>query len=279
MINENGILYIVSTPIGNLADMTMRGKEILENVDFIAAEDTRSSGKLLKLLNIKYKKMISCFSGNEKSRVLDIYNLLNEGLNGALISDAGTPAISDPGETIVNELLDKGISIIPVPGVCAGISALSVSGMDSTHFYFEGFLPKRGSDRKKRLEFISRSNETIILYESPHRFLKTLKDLLNYCSENRILFIAREITKLYEEYKRCTIREAIDYYEEKGVKGEFTIILSKTEISENSSLPTLEIEIKRLISLNLQPKIISAILVKYYNISKREIYNLVVKLQ
>ena len=217
-------LFIVPTPIGNLGDITFRAIETLKSVDIILAEDTRTSLKLLKHYKIN-SKIESYHMHNEHKKADSIINKITEGNTIALISDAGTPSISDPGFLLVRECIKNNIEIECLPGATALITALVISGLPSDKFLFEGFLPaKKG--RTKRLKELSNEKKTIIFYESPHRILKTLKDFSDYFSPEKQVSVSREITKIYEETFRGTIEESIEHFEKNKPKGEFVIVLS-----------------------------------------------------
>jgi len=217
------MLYIVSTPIGNLEDITLRALRILKEVDLILAEDTRQTIKLLKHYEIQ-KKIISYHKFNEHGTVQNIINQLESGLTIALVSDAGTPCISDPGFLLVRECLQNEISVECLPGATALIPALVNSGFPSDKFVFEGFLPQK-KGRKKRMQELALEKRTIILYESPYRLVKALKELLDYFGETREACVSRELTKIYEENKIGTLKELADYFEQKTVKGEIVIVI------------------------------------------------------
>ena len=217
-------LFIVPTPIGNLGDITFRAIETLKSVDLILAEDTRTSLKLLKHYNIE-NSLESYHMHNEHKKLISIIDKLNSGFEIALISDAGTPGISDPGFLLIRECIKNKIEIECLPGATALIPALINSGLPSDRFLFEGFLPvKKG--RTKRLKEIAEENRTVIFYESPHRILRTLNDLSTYYNEDSGVSISRELTKIHEETFHGTIKDAIDYFEKKKPKGEFVIVLS-----------------------------------------------------
>ena len=217
-------LFIVPTPIGNLGDITFRAIETLKSVDLILAEDTRTSLKLLKHYKIN-SKIESYHMHNEHKKADSIINKISKGNTIALISDAGTPSISDPGFLLVRECIKNNIEVECLPGATALITALVISGLPSDKFLFEGFLPaKKG--RTKRLKELSNEKKTIIFYESPHRILKTLKDFSNYFSPEKQVSVSREITKIYEETFRGTIEESIEHFEKNKPKGEFVIVLS-----------------------------------------------------
>ena len=217
-------LFIVPTPIGNLGDITFRAIETLKSVDLILAEDTRTSLKLLKHYNIE-NSVESYHMHNEHKKLIAIIDKLNSGFEIALISDAGTPGISDPGFLLIRECIKNNIEIECLPGATALIPALVNSGLPSDRFLFEGFLPvKKG--RTKRLKEIAEENRTVIFYESPHRILKTLNDLSNYFDAESQISVSRELTKLYEETFRGTIKESVEHFEKNKTKGEFVIVLS-----------------------------------------------------
>jgi 16S rRNA (cytidine1402-2'-O)-methyltransferase len=219
-----GILYVVATPIGNLGDVTRRAVEVLGSVDCIAAEDTRVSRKLLNHLEIS-TKMISYHDKNEKSKSDELISLLLEGKNIAQISDAGTPGISDPGYRLVNGALNNGIKVVSVPGASSITAALSVSGLPTDHFFFEGFLPKK-KGRKTRFEFLESIPATIVVFESPFRVKRTLNDIFTHFGD-RSISICREITKMYEEVWLGKVSDAVRMYEQKSSKGEFVILIAK----------------------------------------------------
>jgi len=221
------ILYIVATPIGNLEDITYRAIRILSEVDLIAAEDTRHTLKLLNHFGIS-NSLTSYYDHNQKFKGDRILSFLNAGKSVALVSDAGTPCISDPGYNLVKNALENGIKVVPVPGACAAISALSASGLPSDVFTFAGFPPSRTGKRRTFLEEYQHLAATLILYEAPHRLLATLNDTL-FVMGNRKIVIAREISKIYEEFFSGTIHEAIDHFKNSSVKGEVVILLSPGE--------------------------------------------------
>ena len=217
-------LFIVSTPIGNLADITLRSIEVLKSVDLILAEDTRTSLKLLKHYNIK-TAVESFHMHNEHKKLEYIINKLKNNVQIALISDAGTPGISDPGFLLVRECVKHEVDIECLPGPTAFVPALVCSGLPTDRFSFEGFLPvKKG--RTKRLKQIAEEKKTMVFYESPHRLLKTLNDFSNYFNDESLISVSRELTKLFEETFRGTIKESIEYFEKNKPKGEFVIVLS-----------------------------------------------------
>ena len=268
----NGKLYLVATPIGNLEDITLRAINVLKNVDLIAAEDTRHTLKLLNHLEIS-KPMISCHRHNENEKSNKIIEKLKEGKNIAIVSDAGTPGISDPGEEVVKEAIKENIQIIPIPGACAAINALIVSGIDTKEFYFLGLLPLNKKLRKEKLNEIKNINKTIILYEAPHKILNTINDLENIL-ENRQVVFAREITKIHEEFIRGTIKEIKEKIE--NPKGEFVIIIEGNKNVENIenklNLLTINEHYNYYENKGYSKKEIIKLIAKDRNVNKNEIY-------
>lgn len=229
---QSGVLYIVPTPIGNLEDITLRALKVLAGVDAIAAEDTRTTKFLLDHYNIQ-KPLISFFSHNERMRVPHIISRLKSGESIALVSDAGTPGISDPAYSIITAAIENEILIVPLPGATAFIPALIASGLPTHSFVFEGFLPhKKG--RKTRLERLTVEERTIVLYESPHRILKTLEDLQRHFGDRKAV-IGRELTKKFEEIKRGTLSTLLIDFSSRNVKGEFVLVIEgkKSNAHEN----------------------------------------------
>lgn len=219
------MLYLVPTPIGNLEDMTFRSVKVLQEVDLILAEDTRTSGRLIKHYQIE-TKMSSYHAFNEHKKLSNYIEMLSDGMNIALITDAGTPGISDPGFLLVRECRENNIDVQCLPGANAIIPAVAASGIASDKFYFEGFLPhKKG--RQTRHKYLCELPCTFVLYESPHRLIKCLKELMEFCGEGRKACVVRELTKVYEEYNYKTIEELLaDYESRPSVKGEIVIVVS-----------------------------------------------------
>jgi len=220
---EKGLLYICPTPIGNLEDITLRTLKVLEEVDLVAAEDTRRTLKLLNRYNIK-KPLTSYHEHNKKTKGQILVEKLKEGAKIALVTDAGMPGISDPGEDIIKLCIEENIDIIALPGATAFTLALVLSGLKTDKFVFEGFLPSKNRDRIKELERLKGEERTIILYEAPHRMEALLQDILTILG-NRNISISRELTKIHEETFRGTVSEAIDWFKDTGPKGEFVIVL------------------------------------------------------
>jgi len=218
-----GILYIVSTPIGNLGDISLRAIETLQKVDLILAEDTRRTGILLKSLKIK-KNLLSFYEHNESARIPQVIDFLKKGQNLALVSDAGTPTISDPGFKLIREAITQGLKIESIPGASAALAALVVSGLPTDKFIFLGYLPKKQGKATKIIKQIADLDFTIILFESPKRLLRNLK-LLKDLLGNKSTVVARELTKLHEEYLRGDIEDIIEHFKKNPIKGEITLII------------------------------------------------------
>ena len=235
-----GTLYIVATPIGNLEDMTPRAAATFGSVDFIAAEDTRVTLKLLNHLGLK-KPLVSYYEHNLKERGAYILGRIQAGENCALCSDAGMPAISDPGEVIVTDALAAGIRVVPVPAASACVTALAVSGQATGRFVFEGFLPTNLRQRKERLEQLAGEERTVIFYEAPHKLRMTLGHLRDAFGAERSITLARELTKLHEEVVKTTLGEAVAYYESNNPRGEYVLVMAGASPEENRSpAPTLD---------------------------------------
>lgn len=265
--DKKGTLYIVGTPIGNLGDITIRAIETLKSVDVILAEDTRQTLKLLNHFNIQ-KHLVSYHRHNEDEKIKDVVDFLDSGKDLALVSDAGMPVISDPGQNLIKYLVANNYNIVTIPGVTAVITAIVKSGLDSTRFTFEGFLSINKKQRKQRLESLKNEERTMVFYEAPHKLLATLKDMYEVFGKRNIC-IARELTKLHEEYIHTTFEEAISKIEQFGIKGEIVLLI------EGKDLSVLEQEIKEK-----QNKIDSVTLVKEYmskGISKKEAIKQVAK--
>ena len=222
-MQTTGALYIVSTPIGNLEDVTLRALRTLKEVDLVAAEDTRRTKILLDKYNIR-KKLISFYSYNKLRRKDEIINLLKEGKNIALVSDAGTPGISDPGFSLIKSVIENRLPLTPIPGPTALITALVISGHPTNKFVFEGFLSNKSSKRRKRLEFLKEEERTIIIYESCHRITKLLKDILDTMGDREIVF-TRELTKKFEEVKRDRVSALLEHFSLTRPRGEFIVII------------------------------------------------------
>ena len=268
-------LYLVGTPIGNLEDITLRAIRILKQVDTIAAEDTRRTGKLLQHLQIKTPQ-ISYHEHNKDWRTKELIARLQQGESIALVTDAGMPSISDPGVELVSAAIASNIPVIPIPGPTAAISALAASGMSTERFTFEGFLPSKESERQARLELLQSETKTVILYEAPHRILKTLTDLSIVVGTDREIVLARELTKIHEEFWRGNIEEAIAMYtNQRQPKGEYTIVLQgAAETSLISSEAEIKRELQQLLDGGMTRSQASRQLAKLTPLSRREIYQL-----
>ena len=272
---ESGVLYMVGTPIGNLNDLSYRAIHILKNVSLIACEDTRNTKKIMNKFNIT-NKLISFNKHNSFSKIPRIIKDLKESKSIALVSDAGMPGICDPGENIAQAVKLEGLDIICVPGPCAALTALLSSGMPSSSFIFEGFLPKKKIEREKVLSEISQNEKTTIIFESPHRLKKLLKELLDYCGGDRKIAIARELTKKFEEHIGNDINAAIKSFEEKEVKGEITIVIKGIVKSKGQDFTESELkkELKELLDAGLSLSSASKYLAKKTGHKKGSIYNL-----
>lgn len=269
----SGILYLVATPIGNLDDITLRAINVLKEVDLIAAEDTRHSLKLLNHLEIS-KPLISYHRHNEDVKSDLLIEKLKDNKNIALITDAGTPGISDPGEEIVKQAIENDITIIPIPGACAFVNALICSGLDTSEFTFLGFLPLNKKNRKEQLEKIKKANTTTILYEAPHKLVSTLKDLEEIL-DNRKIVLAKELTKIHEEFITGTAKKLLEKIE--NPKGEYVILIEKSNETELNNLDflnnlSLEEHYNFYLKQGLEKNDIIKKIAKDRNVKKNEIY-------
>lgn len=269
---DNGCLYIVATGIGNLADITCRAIEVLKSVDIILCEDTRNSQYLLNHYSIDNKKLLSYHKFNEKSRVEYIKRLIvDENKKIALISDAGTPCISDPGRVLINSLSQTDINIIPIPGPCALTTFLSATYKKDEAFVFFGFLPRTFEAQKKLL--LKNSSNDIVFYESANRLLKTLDNISNILGRDVIVSIGRELTKIYEEIKTDNINNIIDFYNTNILKGEIVVLIHKKDNSNDIFNIDLMNKIEQLKNKGFSKKDIVTILVTLYGFNKNEIYD------
>ena len=276
---QSGYLYIVATPIGNLQDITLRALTILKEVDLIATEDTRKTGLLLKYYQIK-NKLISCYEHNERARIPDFLNKLKAGAAIALVSDAGTPSVSDPGYRLVQAALAENIPVVPIPGVSAVITSLSVSGLPTDTFYFNGFLPRKKNKRLNHLKSLADLPCTLIFYESPRRIIDLLDSMLDIF-QDRPAVLGREMTKKYEEFIRgnlSTLRNTL--INRPVVKGECTLLVGGHKTDDLVSKAAILNEIKAMLetksgSLGQIAKIIS----QKYNLPRKQIYDLALELK
>ena len=272
----SGFLYIVGTPIGNLSDISYRAISILKNVSLIVCEDTRQTKKILN----KYEftnNLISFNQHNSFKKIPGIINNLKAGKSIALVSDAGMPGICDPGEDLIKDAKKNGINIICIPGPCAAITALVSSGLPSSKFSFEGFLPKKQKEREKLLLKISKTDKTTILFESPHRLQKLLNQLKEFCGGEREIQVFRELTKKYEENIGNNISEVLDFIEGIKILGEITVVIkgmNKTNQDNDFNKYELKIELNELVKAGLSLSSASSYLAKKKNLTKKLIYSL-----
>ena len=271
---EKETLYIVGTPIGNLNDISQRALNILKNVSLIACEDTRQTKKIMSKFNIS-NKLISFNKHNSSIKIPKILKDLKEGKSIAIVSDAGIPGICDPGEEIARSVKKEGIDIICVPGACAAITALVSSGLPSSSFVFEGFLPKKQIEREKILLEISKNQKTTIIYESPHRLKKLLKELNDFCGGDREIMVARELTKKFEEHIGNNINEVINFFNDKDILGEITIVVKGIKRDLVPDKLIIKKDLNDLISAGLSLSAASKYLAKKNGLKKSEIYNMI----
>ena len=274
-----GTLYLVATPIGNLEDITFRAIRILKEADLIAAEDTRHTGKLLHHFQIETPQL-SYHEHNAQSRIPQLIEKLQAGQTIALVSDAGMPGISDPGYELVCACAEAGIIVSPIPGPAAVVSAIAASALPSDRFTFEGFLPAKGKARTERLTQLATESRTMVLYESPHRLLKTLADLQTHLGGDRRITVARELTKRYEEFWRGPVDEAIEHFTKTEPRGEFTVaIAGQTTSPKPWSEEELRQHLNTLMAQGLSPSKASRQLAEQTGLPKRDIYQLSLQIQ
>jgi 16S rRNA (cytidine1402-2'-O)-methyltransferase len=277
--NEYGILYIVSTPIGNLKDITKRAIEILNNADIIAAEDTRHTLKLLNHLSIK-KPLMSYHEHNKNKVDNKIIEILKQGKNIALVSDAGTPSISDPGFEIIKRANEEEVNVIGVPGPCAAILALTISTLKTDRFVFEGFLPNKKNERKKIIESVKNEDKTVIIYISPHSLKSTLQELFNILGKRKIVLV-KELTKVHEEVKIGYIEELLNEIKDNTIKGEYVLLIEGIEKNENKfikfNLLSIKEHFNEYIKLGYEKNDSIKKVAKDRCVSKKDIYNLLFK--
>lgn len=274
---DQGVLTLCATPIGNLEDMTYRAVRLLTEADFIAAEDTRHTKKLLNHFEI-HTRLISYHEHNKLEKGPELIRLLQEGKNIVLVTDAGTPGISDPGEDLVKLALEAGITVTSAPGCVAGITALIISGQSTRRFIFEGFLPMNKKEKVEVLERLKDETRTVILYEAPHRLIKTLESLYEAVGD-RSITVTKELTKKYETVFKTTINEAIQYYKEEEPRGEYVLILAgrdenelKEEIKEGWNNLSIEEHMKLYTDKGMDEKSAMKQVAKDRGVSKREVY-------
>ena len=246
----SGTLYLIATPIGNLGDFSPRAVETLESVDFIAAEDTRVSVKLLNHYNIK-RPLVSYHEHNHVSAGQSVLGRLLAGESCALVTDAGTPAVSDPGEDLVRLCAENGVEVLSIPGCCAAVNALAVSGLPTGRFTFEGFLSTNKKERREHLASLQNERRTMLFHEAPHKLRNTLDDLCAAFGSERRIALCRELTKLHEETMRCTLGEAADYYRENAPRGEYVLVLAGAEPKAEAEV-TLDEGVTQVLALKAQ---------------------------
>jgi 16S rRNA (cytidine1402-2'-O)-methyltransferase len=269
-----GTLYIVGTPIGNLEDMTFRAIRVLQQVDTIAAEDTRHTGLLLKHFQIDTPQ-VSYHDHNRQSRLPELLQRLHQGKAIALVTDAGVPGISDPGYELVKACVEANVLVVPIPGVSAVTTALSAAGLPTDRFGFEGFLPTKNEERRERLEALQAELRTFVLYEAPHRLRQTLEDLSTFLGATRRVVLARELTKRYEEFWRGSLEEAIADYRTREPQGEFTLVISgATATLPLLSESALKAELQQLLQQGLSRSQASRQLAQQTSLSRRQVYQL-----
>jgi 16S rRNA (cytidine1402-2'-O)-methyltransferase len=269
-----GMLYLVGTPIGNLEDMTFRAVRILQNVDLIAAEDTRHTGKLLQHFQVTAPQ-ISYHDHNRNSRTPELIARLKQGKAIALVTDAGMPGISDPGYELVKACAEAGIVVVPIPGCTAAITALSASGLPSDRFVFEGFLPAKSQPRRERLELLKSEPRTLIFYEAPHRLRQTLADFAEFFDAEREITLARELTKLHEELWRGSLAGAIAHYTTHEPQGEYTLVVAGASLTQPLlSEAALKEELQNLLKQGLSRSQASRQLAQQTSLPRRHIYEL-----
>lgn len=274
-----GTLYIVATPIGNLEDMTFRAVRILQAVDMIAAEDTRHTGRLLQHFQVKTPQ-VSYHEHNSHSRIPELLEHLQYGKAIALVSDAGMPGISDPGYELIKACIDNNVTVVPIPGASAVITALSAAGLPTDRFIFDGFLPTKSQQRQKYLESLQGESRTLVFYESPHRLRDTLADLGTILGSDRSIVIARELTKLYEEFWRGSIGDAIADYTQREPQGEYTLLVAGNPPSQIQLTETeLKAELSQLMHQGISRSQASRQLAKDTSLSRRYLYQLALAIE
>ena len=273
-----GTLYLVPTPIGNLRDISVRCRETLENADFIAAEDTRVTLKLLNHLGIK-KSLVSYYEHNKAFKGEKIVDRILAGETCALVSDAGSPAISDPGEDLVKQCAEAGITVCAIPGPCAAITALSISGQATGRFCFEGFLSTAKKSRREHLDSLKKEQRTMIFYEAPHKLFNTLEDLRDAFGADRSISLCRELTKLHEEVVRTTLGEAVQRYTETPPKGEFVLVVAGAPQETTEVVPEADAaaRVAQLIEAGLSRKDAVKQAAQELNLPKNTVYEIALK--
>jgi 16S rRNA (cytidine1402-2'-O)-methyltransferase len=270
-----GLLYVVATPIGNLEDITLRALRILREVDLIAAEDTRHTQILLNHYDI-HTPLTSYHEHNERTKAQPLVERLVRGENVALLCDAGTPAISDPGYRLIIEATRAGVRVVPLPGASALAAVLSASGLPTDRFVFEGFLPAKKQERKTKLQALQNESRTLVFYEAPHRLMESLQDLQQILGDREIV-VAREVSKVHEEFLRGTLSKIITQLGEQTVKGEITLVVHGSTERTKVADTELQDEIGQLVAKGMRVKEIAEIIGERHRLSKREIYQLALR--
>tara|TARA_A100001388_G_scaffold190199_1_gene143112 strand:+ start:642 stop:1508 length:867 start_codon:yes stop_codon:yes gene_type:complete len=272
-------LVVIGTPIGNLGDISERAIKELREVDLICCEDTRRTGKLLNLLNINPRPDLEVLNEHtEEKRANEILNHITAGLRVALVTDAGMPGIADPGQYLIKSAIDHEINLEIVPGPTAGIVALIASGLPTSRFVFQGFIPRKGEERQRRIEEIARDDKTTVIYESGKRIERTIQDLLNICGDERKAIIARELTKMHEEIQRGTLRHLQTKMSDISTKGEFVLILSGISEDHYVSDSLLKEELQEIIGSGKSKRDAVKELTSKYQLSKRRVYDLSIEI-
>ncbi len=277
-MNKKGVLYLCATPIGNLKDITLRVMEILKEADYIAAEDTRRTVKLLNYYGIG-TPLLSYHEHNKEKRGLELIGLLEKEKNIALVADAGTPGISDPGFELIRECIKRSIQVTSLPGPCAAVAAITVSGFPIKRFVFFGFLSPDKKERRKELEEIGLENKTVVIYEAPHRLIKTLEELTGHLG-HRETAVCRELTKKFEEVKRGKLPELISHYQANPPRGEISIVIEpgdREEAQAERSFAQAAAEVEKLKEAGVKEKEAVKIIARYFHLSSRDLYKKVIE--
>jgi 16S rRNA (cytidine1402-2'-O)-methyltransferase len=276
---SDGVLFVIATPIGNLEDLSPRVRRLLSEVDLLAAEDTRTARHLLERLEIRAPKIVSYFEGNEAARSSELVEAVRRGDQVGLISEAGTPAVSDPGQRLVAAVAAAGLRVVPIPGPSAVIGALVGSGLPTSRFTFVGFLPRESGARRQTLGQLRRREETLVFYESPERVGATLADMVEAFGDERPVVLARELTKLYEEFVRGTVAELAERYAEAAPRGECTLVVGGASAADTGEELALEEQVRELLAEGLGPKDVAARLMVKTGKPRRERYQLALSLK
>jgi 16S rRNA (cytidine1402-2'-O)-methyltransferase len=279
-MNQQGILYVVATPIGNLGDISLRAIETLKKVDAIAAEDTRHSSGLLSHLGIS-NTLIAVHEHNEQQSAQQLLQRIDSGESIALITDAGTPGISDPGAIVVDVLRQHGVKVVPIPGASAVVAALSASGITENGFHFVGFLPASGAQRRKVLQQLKAQTVTLVFYEAPHRILASVEDMMTVLGEERRITLARELTKTFETFHRCQLGELVDWikHDANQQRGEFVLMVEPAPAKEQEAVSEEAVRVLKLLLAELPLKQAVKLAVEITNAKKNDLYDLALQLK